>query len=128
MKELLSAVFDGLGAGSGRSKVWSSLIARPEFAYLRSAEQDYVGAQSEGAPHGSFPTAAKNAGLLAQFLPQAPRCPLCGGLMHRNGMTVDHKDEKAKGGSSANTNARMVHPICNSDREINEREAAATGN
>ena len=63
---------------------------------------------------GAFNRETKGAAYLARFLPEAPKCPTCGGLMHRNGMQVGHRKAKRDGGSGDPTNAMMQHPFCNS--------------
>ena len=63
---------------------------------------------------GSFDRDVKGAAYIRQALPSAPKCPTCGGLMHRNGMQVGHKKAKRAGGSGTLANAGMQHPFCNS--------------
>lgn len=63
---------------------------------------------------GSFGRETKGAAYIAEFLPKAPKCPTCRGLMHRNGMQVGHRKHRRDGGSGEAANAMMQHPLCNS--------------
>jgi hypothetical protein len=96
--------------------VWNTIIEEPDFAFLRPDEQELKKAPSQGAPGKAFHRKAKSAAYFAQALPVALKCPLCGGLLHKNAMVGDHIEEKMNGGSSASSNSRVVHPVCNSNR------------
>ena len=65
----------------------------------------------------SFSRDIKGAAFIRDALPSAPKCPTCGGLMHRNGMQVGHKRARRDGGSGDLGNAFMQHPFCNSTVE-----------
>jgi hypothetical protein len=98
------------------ARAWKKIIRREDFKYLVTDEKEQKENLREGKAGGAFSRAAKSAGFLTKALPHVEKCELCGGLLHRNGMTSDHKHERGKGGSSAAVNSRMVHPICNSNR------------
>lgn len=115
---LYARIFALLSKKGTAEEVWGTLIEEPDFQFLRSAEREQQQAGLAGAPGKRFSARAKSAGYFAQALPVAPKCPLCGGLLHTNGMTSDHKEAKSLGGSSASSNARYVHPICNSNRAM----------
>ncbi|MFJ7353555.1 DUF262 domain-containing protein [Phyllobacterium sp. NPDC097923] len=62
----------------------------------------------------AFSRDVKGAAYLRDALPSAPRCPSCGGAMHRNGMQIGHKNARRDGGTGELANAMMQHPFCNS--------------
>ena len=62
----------------------------------------------------SFSRDIKGAAYLRDALPSAPKCPTCGGMMHRNAMQVGHQQARRDGGSGDLSNAFMQHPFCNS--------------
>jgi Protein of unknown function DUF262/HNH endonuclease len=100
-------------------KAWRKLVS--EFPHLADDDKDEKDESNKGTAGASFSRGAKSAAFLSG-LSTVARCNLCGGLLHRNGMVADHKEEKSKGGTSASRNARMVHPACNSNRvKINAR-------
>ncbi len=124
MVELFSQTLSHLEGGMTADEAWASLIAEEKFGYLVAAEAQAKQDAAEGVPGRAFDRAAKSGSYLAQAVSTAIKCPLCQGLMHTNGMVSDHTEERSKGGSSARDNARQVHPICNSNREMNERQAS----
>lgn len=46
-------------------------------------------------------------------LASAPLCRICGGYMHANSISIDHKKRKQDGGSADRTNGQLSHPYCN---------------
>lgn len=109
--------------------VWSELCA--EFKSLKREEEEHEEARGRGTLGGAFDLSVKNATTLAD-LASVPRCKLCGGLKHPNGITLDHTVKRADGGLSSVHNSRWVHPICNGSRDMDEKpsqvpEAARSG-
>lgn len=96
------------------NKAWKKLAL--EFPHLVDDDKDEKDEANKGTAGASFSRGAKSAAFLST-LSTVPRCGLCGGLLHRNGMVGDHKEEKSRGGTSSSRNARMVHPACNSNRD-----------
>jgi hypothetical protein len=114
MIALFSRILDLLIAGKSKDDVWATVTGDPDFQFLAADDQEQQKEASYGTPGSAFPRRAKSVGFYRQALPNSLRCPICGGLMHMNGMTTDHDQERSKGGLSADENARSVHPICNS--------------
>ncbi|MBZ9806937.1 MULTISPECIES: HNH endonuclease family protein [unclassified Mesorhizobium] len=102
------AIVEHLTKGFSASDVAKILREMPEFEFLitSSGELDLEG--------GSFSRDVKGAAFIRDALPTAPKCPTCGGLLHRNGMQFGHKRPKRDGGSGNLSNAMMQHPFCNS--------------
>ncbi|MFK4794796.1 DUF262 domain-containing protein [Sphingobium sp. ZW T5_29] len=112
---VLNDTLEALSGGASAEETWGAL--KGKHSYLGQEDED--GSDIADAL-GAFPASVKSAATLAD-LPQVPRCGLCGGLLHRNGKTLDHIKKKADGGSASLANARWVHPICNSNRDRDER-------
>ena len=119
-KELFSAIMDLLLTGKSADEAWEAITKIDKYKYL--VTDDLVDQQlpTLGKEGGRFSKGAKSAAFAAQMLPQAPKCPLCGGFLHTNGMVADHEIPKSEGGSAGSANGRWVHPRCNSEREANE--------
>jgi Protein of unknown function DUF262/HNH endonuclease len=117
MVTLYDGLLDRLLDGDDPSEVWAEMTGRSDFAFLLTDEQEQQQRKSEGAAGKGFSRAAKSGAFLEEALPSAPRCGLCGGLLHVNGIVSDHIVEKEQGGSSAGANARPIHPRCNSERK-----------
>jgi hypothetical protein len=120
MISLFNRVFDLLKEGKSSDDVWKGVIGQSDFSFLAGDDHEEKREALEGKPGGRFGRAAKTAGFFAQFLPTTQRCTLCNGLLHTNAMVAHHKHEKSQGGSSASSNAEMVHPICNSNDRIRQ--------
>lgn len=52
----------------------------------------------------------------------ATRCKICGGRTVTDSIQYDHMEERARGGKNSVSNARIVHPFCNRNRETLENE------
>ncbi len=94
--------------GSSAEGVISALTAAREFSYVQPAESAY-----EGAPAAKFSSQVKSGVVLAQLLPTALRCKICGGYVPSQAISIDHVDRRSAGGSSAASNAAVTHPYCN---------------
>lgn len=106
------SIINQLREGKSVEAIENNLRSTDEYGFLiEPGESPTPMLALEG---GSFNRETKGAAYLAEFLPKAPTCPTCGGLMHRNGMQVGHKTAKRDGGSGDPANAMMQHPFCNS--------------
>jgi hypothetical protein len=102
-----------LQAGKSVKQVEEELARDPDYGFLVEAPQELrldVGA-------GRFSRDTKGGAFLRDALPSAPRCPTCGGIMHRNGMQAGHILARREGGPASLSNAQMQHPFCNSTVE-----------
>lgn len=63
---------------------------------------------------GAFSLATKSAAFIRDAVAKPNRCEICGGLIHKNSMSVDHIKRKRDGGSAQIENAQLTHPFCNS--------------
>jgi 5-methylcytosine-specific restriction endonuclease McrA len=97
---------------------WKKLVR--EFPHLAEDEREQKQEATKGKSGGKFNRGAKNAAALSE-LSHVSKCEICGGLLHKNGKVVDHKQARSSGGRSSSANARWVHPACNSNREKNEQ-------
>lgn len=121
MVGVLDRMLELLSEHADNDAVWSHLSV--EYKALRRDEEEQVEAATRGTMGGAFSLSVKNAATLAD-LRSVPRCKLCGGLKHPNAIVLDHTLKKSEGGLSSVHNSRWVHPICNSNRDKDEAEAA----
>ena len=106
------AIISRLREGLSPDEVMADLRKTAEYKFLTEPpEEEMPLLQLEG---GSFNREVKGAAYIASALPTAPKCPTCGGLIHRNGMQTGHKQAKREGGSGRIENAGPQHPLCNS--------------
>jgi 5-methylcytosine-specific restriction endonuclease McrA len=89
-------------------KIRDILSKEKDFTFLAEAAPEF------DLPGGKFNRDVKATAFLNTALPNALRCPSCGGLLHNLAMQVGHKKARRDGGSSTAENAQMQHPFCNS--------------
>ena len=97
------------GRGRTSEQVHRSLRRNPELSFLVVDNSTETSSKD-----GRFTRDMKGAAFLRDALPQAPKCPTCGGLLHRNGMQAGHKRHRRESGEGTSGNAQMQHPFCNS--------------
>lgn len=78
-----------------------------DFSFLQVLEKERINVSSD------FNTDAKSAVFLRDALKDPLRCRICGGLIHRNSISIDHIRRKAEGGIGAPDNGQLTHPFCN---------------
>jgi hypothetical protein len=85
------------------------IVGSNEFSYL--ALQN-IPQQSESISK-DFSTNQKSAIYMRDALQTAPKCRICGGLIHRNSISIDHIKRKQDGGLATLENGQLTHPYCN---------------
>ena len=110
---LHQTIISELTAGRSVEEVERTVAGMPEFNFLDIPLPEVSLSRTEK----SFSRGVKGAAFLREAIPSAPKCPTCGGFMHRNAMQAGHRTAKREGGSGALANAMMQHPFCNSTVE-----------
>ncbi|MEQ8281960.1 MAG: DUF262 domain-containing protein [Parvibaculum sp.] len=108
LKNLYMQIFDLLRDGKSNQEVLSALAASSDFSFLTPGVPI---AESAGA---GFSKSVKSATFLKDAISGAPRCKICGCLLHYNSIHVDHIVRKQDGGLGVASNAQLAHPYCNS--------------
>lgn len=110
---LYRRIIAALSEGKSASDVSDILKIDPDFDFfVANPMGDLLGSEEN-----TFSRDVKGAAYLRDALPSAPKCPTCGGMMHRNAMQVGHQRARRHGGSGDLENAFMQHPFCNSTVE-----------
>lgn len=106
------AIINRLLEKKSPEQVTEELKQTPDYAFLIEEQENVQPMFAlEG---GSFTRDIKGAAYIAEALPTAPKCSVCRGLIHRNGMQTAHIVAKRAGGRALASNATMQHPLCNS--------------
>jgi hypothetical protein len=106
MISFYNKLISDFGKGRTPEQVRRSLRRNPELSFL------VVETPPEpSSKDGKLSRDMKGAAFLRDALPQAPKCPTCGGLLHRNGMQAGHKKAGRVGGEGTSGNAQMQHPF-----------------
>jgi hypothetical protein len=112
---LYGELVKGFSAGKDEQEVTAAIAAMPDFQFLFAQEAEGIEKQDGPSARGKkFSRETKGAAYLRDALSTAPKCPTCGGILHRNGMQAGHKEHRRLGGSGSVNNAIMQHPFCNS--------------
>ena len=61
-----------------------------------------------------FSSEKKSEVFIREAIESAVKCSVCGGLLHRNSITIDHIERKQDGGLGTPDNGQLAHPYCNS--------------
>lgn len=61
----------------------------------------------------SFNSNRKSEIFIKQAFPGAMKCPICGGFLHVNSISIDHIVRKQDGGQSHSANGQATHFYCN---------------
>lgn len=107
LRQLQELIVDELLAGVSEVDLARGLVERPEFSFLQPAEI----AQNEYGK--DFSSDAKSAIFLRDALRDPLRCAICGGLIHANAISIDHKQRVSEGGRGDLGNGQLTHPYCN---------------
>lgn len=87
----------------------NAIISSPDFDYLTFQKA----AQQFDSSAKDFSTSKKSAVYIREALQNAPKCKICGGLIHRNSISIDHAQRKEDGGLATLDNGKVTHPYCN---------------
>lgn len=107
LKQLFVFLLDQLESGKNTPKLLDAMAAHQDFSFLQPRE---VVVTEVGIDFGSD---AKSTIFLRDALKDPLRCAICGGLVHRNAISIDHVIRKADGGNGEPDNGQLTHPYCN---------------
>jgi len=103
---LLKSV-EKLNQGFSEIETINNLI-QEHFKYLTLEKQEFEETTSK-----IFNTNRKSAVYIKDAIESAPKCNICRGLIHKNSISIDHKDRKEDGGLGTVLNGQLTHPYCN---------------
>jgi hypothetical protein len=106
-------IVEGLLERKGSDDIQQSFASDPDFTFLTVPRPSGVRAPSSKSK-GRFSDSTKTASFFAAALPGAPRCGLCGGIIHRNSVHFDHIQRRRDSGGTDMKNAQPTHPYCDS--------------
>jgi Protein of unknown function DUF262/HNH endonuclease len=107
LKQLFLFILTKLIDGQTETGIIDALADNAEFSFLQPAEKD------SSLMGKDFSADAKSAVFLRDALRDPLRCGICGGLVHRNAISIDHVVRRADGGLGAPDNGQLTHPYCN---------------
>jgi hypothetical protein len=111
----LSMLFDEIINGLNNDKEIRPII---EFIVLNNKSFQYLNvhqntSQQVTSSAKDFNTNKKSAIYINEVLPGIPKCKICNGFIHRNSISIDHKQRKQDGGLGSLDNGQITHLYCN---------------
>jgi len=85
-------------------------LIQTDFSYLKLDIPTHDQSQTSKK---DFNKNKKSAVFIKEAIENAPKCKICGGLIHRNAISIDHIKRKRDGGMATLENAQITHPFCN---------------
>lgn len=107
ISNFLRKCMETLLEGKSENETIKFLISS-EFDYLTIENQEF-----EETSSYDFNTNRKSAVYIKDAIEGAPKCKICNGLIHRNSISIDHKERKEYGGFGRVDNGQLTHPYCN---------------
>lgn len=107
IKDFYFAVISELRKGKTPEECVEALLQTEKYKYL-SLQSDNLEITSE-----EFSDDRKSAVYIKEAISSAPKCKICGGYIHINSLTIDHKIRKQDGGKGTVENGQIAHPYCN---------------
>lgn len=102
-------VLDGINLDLSDAKIITSIKKEDDFNYLATVRPKVI----TGKQGGKFDSDTKSEVFIRSALSTAPKCAICGGLVHSNSISIDHKKRRREGGSAHALNGQLTHPYCN---------------
>lgn len=107
ISKFLKRCMEVINAGKNEPET-ITFLASTEFDYLTIENQNFEETNSK-----DFNTNRKSAVYIKDTIETAPKCKICNGLIHRNAISIDHKERKQDGGLATIDNGQLTHPYCN---------------
>lgn len=109
IKDYYVAIMDNLLKNNTIEQTIDNIIQSKEFAYLTKAVKDEEEIKSK-----KFSKERKSLVFIVESIRNTNRCAICNGLLHKNSITIDHRQRKSEGGLANLENGQLAHPYCNS--------------
>ncbi len=105
--DFLQKCVEKINIGKSEKETISALI-NSDFDYLTIEKKEHLETSAK-----DFNTNKKSAVYIRDAIEAAPKCKICGGLIHKNSISIDHIERKQDGGLGTIDNAQLSHPYCN---------------
>ncbi|NLR65739.1 DUF262 domain-containing protein [Chitinophaga varians] len=108
IKDFYFEIIDQLNIpGNTIDQAAENLVKKETYRYLS------LSTERESIESKDFSSERKSAIYITNALSTAPKCGICKGLIHRNSISIDHKQRKQDGGLGTIDNGQLTHPYCN---------------
>jgi Protein of unknown function DUF262/HNH endonuclease len=109
ISKLFSIIVSSFKSGKAIDELIQDIVASNDFRDLAfQSKTNEINYSSK-----DFSRNQKNAVYIRAALKSTPECKICGGLIHRNSISIDHIHRKQDGGMATLDNGQLTHPYCN---------------
>lgn len=102
-------VLDGIGVTLTDAKIVAAIKKDEYFSYLATARPKPLLSKASK----EFDSDTKSEVYIRSALYAVPRCGICGGIVHVNSISIDHKKRRRDGGAATGENGQLSHHYCN---------------
>lgn len=107
LQDLQQYIVRKMVKGLDDKAILRALASEAEFSFLQPSEVEL------GEYGQEFSSGSKSAIFLRDAMKDPLRCAICSGLIHRNAISIDHKQRVSEGGLGDPDNGQLTHPYCN---------------
>lgn len=107
LQAFYQTILDGLVQGDDEQEILEMLLHDTRFPFLKLDESQKNNSKRD------FDSETKSTAFLRDAVKSSVKCKICGGLIHVNSISIDHKERKEDGGLGVPDNAQLAHPYCN---------------
>ena len=108
LKSYFLLLIEKMKQGKTEEQIIDEITKDPKFKYLKVEAE-----KNSEVEEKDFSSCTKSAVFIKEALPNALRCKICNGLIHKNSISIDHILRKKEGGMGVMDNAQLTHPYCN---------------
>ena len=108
VKDFFFEILNTLETGIEREQVMAIIRSKKDYDYL-PINISFEDNESEV----DFNASQKSEIYIMNSIKAAPKCAICGGLLHRNSISIDHIERIQDGGIACLDNGQLSHPYCN---------------
>ena len=112
ISKLFSMVVSNFKSGKTVDESIQDIVANNDFRDLAFQSNIHT-TESISSVSKDFSRNQKSAVYIREALKSVPKCKICGGLIHRNSISIDHIQRKQDGGMATLENGQLTHPYCN---------------
>lgn len=107
ISNLYQKVLELLIKGEDLEGCIKNITESDKFSYIRLEKLSVEKKSSK------FSISDKNQIYIREALNSTMKCPICGGLIHKNAISYDHIIRRCEGGGGIPENGQITHPYCN---------------
>lgn len=125
LREYYNRIFRGLLDNRKLDEIQAQFAVDADFSFLTGPRPKDARLEST-AERKSFSRNTKTAAFFEAALPAGARCRLCGALIHKDFVQIDHIAARRDKGAADMSNAQISHPYCNSIKDHLSRQMVAS--